>query len=171
MALPRKSVLLFAVLAFQTLAYSQAATTPVAGHSATLSLISETTSAINSSTPLSQRVVAYKIEAKYDPKTHSLDGTELLTYHNLTGQPLDHFPFHLYLNGFQPKATWIPKPRPWAPGTSPTRSGKTRITVRRRSKASKLWAKAISSRNSSSFNRRMGTRTTRPWCRLSSPKP
>ena len=107
MALPRKSVLLFAVLAFQTLAYSQAATTPVAGHSATLSLISETTSAINSSTPLSQRVVAYKIEAKYDPKTHSLDGTELLTYHNLTGQPLDHFPFHLYLNGFQPKATWI----------------------------------------------------------------
>src|SRR6267378_5657358 len=107
MALPRKSVLLFAVSAFQTLAYSQAATTPVAGHSATLSLISETTSAINSSTPLSERVVAYKIEAKYDPKTHSLDGTELLTYHNLTGQPLDHFPFHLYLNGFQPKATWV----------------------------------------------------------------
>jgi hypothetical protein len=57
--------------------------------------------------PLSQRVVAYVIDAKYDPGKHSVEGTETLTYHNLTGQPLDHFPFHLYLNGFQPKATWV----------------------------------------------------------------
>jgi Peptidase family M1 domain len=69
--------------------------------------IPDTTSAINSNQPLSQRVVAYNIDAKYDPGTHSLEGTETLTYHNLTGQPLDAFPFHLYLNGFQPKATWI----------------------------------------------------------------
>ncbi len=66
-----------------------------------------TTSAINATQPLSQRVVAYNIDAKYDPRTHSLDATETLTYHNVTGQPLDTFPFHLYLNGFQPKATWI----------------------------------------------------------------
>ncbi len=59
------------------------------------------------SPPLSDRVVAYKIDAKYDAKTHSLDGVETLTYTNHTGQPLDHFPFHLYLNAFQPKATWI----------------------------------------------------------------
>src|SRR5215472_8297095 len=71
------------------------------------SLIPETTSAINSATPLSQRVVAYAIDAKYDAKTHTLEGDEVLTYHNLTGQPLDHFPFHLYLNAFQPKATFM----------------------------------------------------------------
>src|ERR1700758_2162573 len=71
------------------------------------SLIPDTTIAINSPTPLSQRVVAYTIDAKYDPATHSLDASEVLTYHNLTGQPLDHFPFHLYLNAFQAKATFM----------------------------------------------------------------
>jgi hypothetical protein len=69
--------------------------------------IPATTSAINSPTPLSQRVVAYDMDAKYNAKAHSLDATETLTYHNLTGQPLDTFPFHLYLNGFQPTSTWI----------------------------------------------------------------
>lgn len=59
------------------------------------------------SQPLSDRVVAYTIDAKYDAKNHSLDGVETLTYTNHTGQPLDHFPFHLYLNAFQPKATWV----------------------------------------------------------------
>ena len=67
--------------------------------------IPSTTSAINSSIPMSQRVVHYEIDAKYDPKSHTLDATEVLTYHNLTGQALDTFPFHLYLNGFQPNAT------------------------------------------------------------------
>ncbi len=38
---------------------------------------------------------------------HTVTATETLTYHNLTGQALDTFPFHLYLNAFQPKATWI----------------------------------------------------------------
>jgi hypothetical protein len=56
---------------------------------------------------MSQRVVHYEIDAKYDPKSHTLDATEVLTYHNLTGQALDTFPFHLYLNAFQPNATWI----------------------------------------------------------------
>ena len=57
--------------------------------------IPATTSAINSPTPLSQRVVAYDMDAKYNAQNHSLDGTEILTYHNLTGQALDTFPFHL----------------------------------------------------------------------------
>jgi len=57
--------------------------------------------------PLSQRVVAYRIEAKYDPGKHTVEATEVLSYHNLTGQPLDTFPFHLYLNGFQPRSTWM----------------------------------------------------------------
>jgi hypothetical protein len=69
--------------------------------------IPNTTTAINSSQPLSQRVVAYNIDAKYNSKDHTLDATEVLTYHNLTGQPLDRFPFHLYLNAFQPTATWL----------------------------------------------------------------
>src|SRR5215469_10725210 len=57
--------------------------------------------------PLSAPVVAYQIDAKYDPAQHAVDATETLTYHNLTGQPLDHFPFHLYLNAFQPDSTWV----------------------------------------------------------------
>src|ERR1700682_2285075 len=69
--------------------------------------IPDTTLAINSPTPMSQRVVHYEIDARYDAAKHTVDATEVLTYRNLTGQPLDHFPFHLYLNGFQPKATWV----------------------------------------------------------------
>ena len=57
--------------------------------------------------PLSQRVVAYQIDAKYDADKHTVNATETLTYHNLTGQRLDHFPFHLYLNAFQPDSTWV----------------------------------------------------------------
>ena len=59
------------------------------------------------SRPFSQRVVAYQIEAHFDAQKKSLDGSEILTYHNLTGQPQDTFPFHLYLNAFQPTATFI----------------------------------------------------------------
>ena len=57
--------------------------------------------------PLSQRVVAYEIDAKYLPEKHVVEATETLTYHNLTGKALDHFPFHLYLNAFQPNSTWV----------------------------------------------------------------
>ena len=56
---------------------------------------------------MSQRVVHYEIDAKYDAAKHTVDATEVLTYHNLTGQALDHFPFHLYQNAFQPKATLV----------------------------------------------------------------
>jgi Peptidase family M1 domain len=69
--------------------------------------IPDTTTAINSAAPLSQRVVHYEIDAKYDPVKHTIDATEVLTYHNLTGQALDHFPFHLYQNAFQPTSTWV----------------------------------------------------------------
>ncbi len=56
--------------------------------------------------PLSQRVVQYDIDAKYDAKAHSLDAVETLTWHNFTGKPQDKFPFHLYLNAFQPHSTF-----------------------------------------------------------------
>src|SRR4030081_3620088 len=68
--------------------------------------IPDTTLAVNSTQPLSQRIVHYEIDARYDAAKHTIDATEVLTYHNLTGQPLDHFPFHLYQNAFQPKSTW-----------------------------------------------------------------
>jgi Peptidase family M1 domain len=69
--------------------------------------IPNTTLAINSSTPLSERVVHYEIDAHYDAAKHTVDATEVLTYHNLTGQALDHFPFHLYQNAFQPNSTFV----------------------------------------------------------------
>jgi len=56
--------------------------------------------------PLSTRIVAYDIEAKLDTEKKTLDATEILTYKNLTGQPLNTFPFHLYLNAFRPQSSF-----------------------------------------------------------------
>jgi hypothetical protein len=69
--------------------------------------IPDTVLAVNSSAPMSERVVHYEIDARYDAAKHTIDANEVLTYHNLTGQALDHFPFHLYQNAFQPKATFV----------------------------------------------------------------
>jgi len=88
------------------LAATPAKAAPAAATAGALS-IPNTTLAINSSTPMSQRVVHYEIDAKYNAAKHIVDATEVLTYHNLTGQSLDHFPFHLYQNAFQPKATFV----------------------------------------------------------------
>ncbi len=56
--------------------------------------------------PLSVRVNAYNIEAKLDTDKKTLDATETITYKNLTGQSLNTFPFHLYLNAFRPESTF-----------------------------------------------------------------
>jgi hypothetical protein len=56
--------------------------------------------------PLSERVVAYQIDARLDAQKKIITATETLTYRNLTGKPLQTFPFHLYLNGFQPESTF-----------------------------------------------------------------
>lgn len=61
--------------------------------------------------PLSTRVVAYVIDAKLDPAKHTIAATESLTYHNLSGQPQQTFPFHLYLNAFQPQSTFMSETR------------------------------------------------------------
>ena len=86
---------------------AKAVTAPVAAGSTGAIAIPDTTLAINSAKPMSERVVHYEIDAKYDAVKHIVDATEVLTYHNLTGQALDHFPFHLYQNAFQQKATWV----------------------------------------------------------------
>jgi Peptidase family M1 domain len=65
----------------------------------------------NEGQPLSVRVVNYQIDARYDPKKETIDATEWLTYKNLTGQPQQTFPFHLYLNAFQPKSTFMTEVR------------------------------------------------------------
>jgi hypothetical protein len=84
-----------------------AATSSIAANTGTAAAIPDTTLAVNSNKPMSERVVHYEIDAKYDAVKHIVDAAEVLTYHNLTGQALDHFPFHLYQNAFQPKATWV----------------------------------------------------------------
>jgi hypothetical protein len=55
----------------------------------------------------SQRVVEYKIDARFDAHKNTINAHEVLVYHNLTGQPLETFPFHLYLNAFQPASTMM----------------------------------------------------------------
>ncbi|MGB7132223.1 MAG: M1 family metallopeptidase [Candidatus Sulfotelmatobacter sp.] len=82
-------------------------TTPVSADDSGPLTIPDTTLAINSDKPMSERVVHYVIDAHYNAVKHSVDATEVLTYHNLTGQALDHFPFHLYQNAFEPNATWV----------------------------------------------------------------
>src|ERR1700736_718113 len=100
--MPLKNRVVLRVIATMVVlsAPARAASTPGAS-------IPATTSATNSLQPLSQRVVHYEIDAKYNAKTYTLDATETLTYHNFTGQALDTFPFHLYLNAFQPLSTWV----------------------------------------------------------------
>src|SRR5579863_2272676 len=78
---------------------------PVSSSKATT--IPDSTLGINSPTPMSQRIVHYEIDARYEAATHTVDATEVLTYHNLTGQSLEHFPFHLYQNAFQPNSTFV----------------------------------------------------------------
>jgi len=113
---PVLSVVLISVLVQKHAARAagpQAAAAPVstsagaASNSSGPLTIPDTTLAINSAQPMSQRVVHYEIDAKYDAEKHVVDATEVLTYHNLTGEALDHFPFHLYQNAFQPNATWV----------------------------------------------------------------
>ena len=60
---------------------------------------------------LSTRVVAYQIDAHLDTVKHTIVATETLRYRNLTGQPQKTFPFHLYLNAFQPQSTFITEER------------------------------------------------------------
>lgn len=55
---------------------------------------------------LSTRVVTYQIDALLDASKHTVTATETLRYRNLTGQPQKTFPFHLYLNAFQPQSTF-----------------------------------------------------------------
>ena len=56
--------------------------------------------------PLSDRVVAYSIDARVNAKAKTLDATEILEYRNSSNQPLTTIPFHLYLNAFRRTSTF-----------------------------------------------------------------
>ncbi len=103
--------------------------------------IPDTTLAINSDKPMSERIVHYEIDAKYDATKHTVDATEVLTYHNLTGQALDHFPFPSLSECVSAEGHVGARGQTrWAAATPAMRSGKTRTTARKRSRAWKWWA-------------------------------
>jgi hypothetical protein len=56
--------------------------------------------------PLSQRVVAYWIDANVNTDAKTLDATEILEYRNPSDQSITTVPFHLYLNAFRPQSTF-----------------------------------------------------------------
>ena len=89
--------------AVQAAKAQQSAKKQAAGQAATV--------ASNGSNALSTRVVAYQIQATLLPREHRINASEVLTYKNLTGQPLQTFPFHLYLNAFQPQSTFMTEVR------------------------------------------------------------
>src|SRR5438552_2067815 len=51
--------------------------------------------------PQSPRNASYAIEARLDPDQHTIQGSLVLEWRNLTGQPQATFPFHLYWNAFR----------------------------------------------------------------------
>ncbi len=55
---------------------------------------------------LSQRVVAYRIQASLNTEAKTLDATENIEYRNPSNQPITSIPFHLYLNAFRPQSTF-----------------------------------------------------------------
>jgi hypothetical protein len=56
--------------------------------------------------PLSQRVVAYRIQASLNTEAKTLDATESIEYRNPSSQPITSIPLHLYLNAFRPQSTF-----------------------------------------------------------------
>ena len=99
-----------AALALQWAAVARAQSTPPPMHTPA-----------NEGQSLSTRVVNYQIDARLDAAKKTIDATEWLTYTNLTGQPQRTFPFHLYLNAFQPKSTFMTEVRLY--GTRGTNAG------------------------------------------------
>src|ERR1700675_1264550 len=101
----------------------QPATTPVAQTAANAT-------GAASKPPLSVRVVAYEIDARLDPLKRTITASEVLTYHNLTGQPQQTFPFHMYLNAFQPQSPFFTEARREDPGHEwePQNYGSIRVT-------------------------------------------
>ncbi|HEX4457008.1 MAG TPA: hypothetical protein VIA18_03515, partial [Polyangia bacterium] len=50
---------------------------------------------------LSDRVVKYEIATTLDPKAHTLEGQEKMTWRNRSNRPVKSIYLHLYLNAFE----------------------------------------------------------------------
>jgi hypothetical protein len=105
MRLSALSVLAGTGLLFAAPVFSQAPAGPLVPR------VSSYTSPAPAEKTLSVRIVAYTIDAKLDPSKHTIAATETLTYKNLTGKPQQTFPFHMYLNAFQPQSTFMTEVR------------------------------------------------------------
>ena len=63
-------------------------------------------------TTLSNRVVAYSIDAELDPVKHTINGKQTLAWRNRSAQPVCSVYLHLYLNGFEgPGSTFMTEKR------------------------------------------------------------
>ena len=52
--------------------------------------------------------ISYRIDARLEPATRALAGTEEIRWTNTTGAPLEALPLHLYLNAFaHQRTTWL----------------------------------------------------------------
>ena len=78
--------------------------------------------AIRDKQPLSTRIVAYQIQATLHTREHKIKASETLIYRNLTGRPQQTFPFHLYLNAFQPPSTFMTEARLYGLGGAESES-------------------------------------------------
>ena len=55
--------------------------------------------------PLSPRIANYQIDVSLSPETRTLEGKQVLTWYNKTGEPIEELRFHLYLNAFRNSRT------------------------------------------------------------------
>lgn len=62
--------------------------------------------------PPSAHVVDYTLTARYDEQLHQIDGRARIAWRNRGAGPVDHVPFHLYMNGFRAADTaWMRQAR------------------------------------------------------------
>ncbi|HLU67077.1 MAG TPA: hypothetical protein VKZ63_12415, partial [Kofleriaceae bacterium] len=50
-------------------------------------------------------VASYRIRASFDPATHRIRGSQVLTWRNTGRSPVTALPFHLYMNAFKNEAS------------------------------------------------------------------
>jgi hypothetical protein len=107
-------------------ASAHAASPPVAGSCPDIPLAGATAAAVRTPSAadawggartgqeatLSNRTVAYSIDAELDPVKHTIDGKQTLTWRNRSAQPVCSVYLHLYLNGFEgPGSTFMTEQR------------------------------------------------------------
>src|SRR5437773_1854372 len=58
--------------------------------------------------PQSPRNANYVIDARLDPSTRTIIGSEIVTWRNITARRADELQFHLYWNGWRDqRSTWL----------------------------------------------------------------